>query len=120
MTRLQGKASESTVTELLTAYGIPVTVNYLYMGKPDIEKIRMSVQRSLERLYTTGSVADLLTVAHQSIALSPYPEGFKGLSWRDLDIWRLVRAKSQTWWVDYDNKGTAPLHYSRLVTIDES
>jgi len=49
--------------------------------------------------------------------MSPYPEVFYALAWREYEVWSLIKADRQTWWRKADNAGAPYPHYDDMLAL---
>ena len=112
----------SKFVDMLKIYGIPVMVTYMVsVANKDEQFVINSVDKIIRSQHESKNITALRRIAKQSIALSPYPEFFNGLDWRQelLDIWEDVGIMDEDWWRPVDYPGEPAEHYQELKDVEK-
>jgi hypothetical protein len=100
----------SKTARLLRRFGIPLTAAFFRYQDADfpLDRIVTGIRARLNAMVADGRPADVFDVARQSVVMSPYPDWFPFLDWRESlsDLWASVGATDQPWWRDHDYVGS--------------
>jgi hypothetical protein len=116
--RLEKDCSEGLLVDVLIKYGIPVTASYLNKISQKRNVTIGNIRRTMTKLINNNELDIINKIARQSIYLSPYPNTFLLLNWREEfeEILIKTNAKSKNWWRqnDYSNLLYAE-HFEGLI-----
>jgi len=108
------------ITNLLESYGIPIISTYIeYIMDKDKSLIYKNIEKKLIKLVNERKVNSINKIAKQSINMSPYPENFNLLKWREefSYIWDKFDCTKQNWWRNADYNSEIPKHYLEIVNV---
>ena len=107
-----------TLVDFLSNYGIPISATYLFnFANKTEEEIISLVFNRMNGLVKAGKIIDVNKIIKKRINMSPYPDDFLILYWREIfdQIITSCESKHESWWRNNDYSGTAPEHYNQII-----
>jgi len=116
--KLRSRAKKTTrFSDMLKIYGIPIMATYMVkIAGKDENSFMDNMDKIIRTQYERKNISDLRKIAKQSIALSPYPQFFYGMNWRQdfIDIWEDLGIMDEDWWRPSDYSSRPAEHYQEL------
>jgi len=110
--------NSSLLRDVLVIYGIPVTSSYfVYVLGKEYNIVSANISRSISKLFSLDEYNIISCIMKKSINLSPYPEEFYMLNWRDSfkGIIDKIGVSDRIWWRNLDYDGEYPGHYDDIL-----